>query len=91
MKHSILATVLTKQLDNLKIPKWKIINEHIFLSFFEKMENNDTLKLNNGVLIFDDKYGWGKVFYETEMPIGNIAENLKKSGWKFCSNRDELN
>lgn len=91
MKPSILATVLTKQLNNLKILKWKTINEHIFLSEVEKMENDKTLKLKDGVLIFDDEYGWAKIFYETEYAIGNITENLKKSGWKFCSNRDELN
>lgn len=91
MKPSILATVLTKQLDNLKILKWKTINEHIFLSEVEKMENDKTLKLKSGVLIFDNEYGWAKIFYETEYAIGNITENLKKSGWKFCSNKAELN
>jgi hypothetical protein len=91
MKPSILATVLTKQLDNLKIPKWKSVNDYVFLSEVEKMENEETLKLNNGILIFDDEYGWAKIFYETEYAIRNIAENLKKSGWKFCSNRAELN
>ena len=91
MKPSILATVLTKQLNNLKILKWKTINEHIFLSEVEKMENDKTLKLKDGVLIFDDEYGWAKIFYETEYAIGNITENLKKSGWKFCTKRDELN
>lgn len=91
MKPSILAIALTKQLNNLKIPKWKSINEYVFLSEVEKMENEETLKLKDGVLIFDDEYGWGKIFYETEYAIGNITENLKKSGWKFCFNRSELN
>lgn len=91
MKPSILATALTKQLDNLKIPKWKTINEHVFLFEVEKMENDDTLKLKDGVLIFDDEHGLGKIFYESGLAIRNITRNLEKSSWKFCYNRDELN
>lgn len=91
MKPSIIAIALTKQLNNLKIPKWKSVNEYIFLSEVEKMENDETLKLKDGILIFDDEYGWAKIFYETEYAIGNITDNLEKSGWKFCWNRSELN
>lgn len=91
MKPSILTTVLTKQLDNLKIPKWKSVNEYIFLSEVEKMEEEKVLIDDAGILVFNNDHGWAHAFYESGLFIRNITDNLQKAGWKSCSNRSELN
>ncbi len=90
MKPSILAIALTKQLNNLKIPKWKSVNEFVFLSEVEKMEEEKVLIDDNGMLMFNSQE-WAKIFYEAGFFIRNITENLEKSGWKSCSNRSLLN
>ncbi len=91
IQPSILSLVLTNQLDTLTIPKWKLINEQIFLLKVEEMEKEKVLINENGILIFDDISGFAKIFYEAGFPIGNITQELEKSGWKYCSDKSKLN